>query len=351
MMSSLYRRLVGATQSKSAQGLNDKNERSHQLAASGPYCELSQLMALRWAAKTIALPKAKRISRPQSGGHRSRFRGRGMEFSEVRAYQPGDDVRSIDWRVTARRQKPHTKLFNEERERPILIACDQSQSQFFGSQITFKSVRAAEVAALFAWTALGNNDRVGGLVFSERGHQEVKPARNRKSILRFLSAITEFNHALSIQETTQVGAQKSATTGTSDNTKEFTINDALIELSRLAKPGSLVVLVSDFRHVNTDTEKHLSSIAQHNELIFVRTLDPVEEHLPSAGIYPVSNGEETLVIDSRSSTTQQRYQQWVTQHTNFLTELATKFRAPLINASTLNSASSSLHSLLSTLGR
>mgnify|MGYP003867539183 FL=1 len=157
----------------------------------GPYCNLPQLMKLRWSVKHLCLPKAKSVSRPQTGQHMSRFKGRGMEFAEVRVYQPGDDVRSIDWRVTARRQTPHTKIFNEERERPLLVVCDQSQSQFFGSQYTFKSVRAAEVAALFSWTALEHNDRVGGIVFSERGHREVKPARNRKSIMKLLSFIND----------------------------------------------------------------------------------------------------------------------------------------------------------------
>lgn len=307
--------------------------------ALGPYCQLSALVALRWAAKTLALPTSKRVSRPQTGSHHSRFRGRGMEFSEVRAYQAGDDVRSIDWRVTARRQKPHTKLFNEERERPVFVICDQSQSQFFGSQTTFKSVRAAEAAALFAWTALANNDRVGGVVFSEHGHKEQKPARSRKSILRLLSTITRFNHALTIEKTAE-SAQ-----GT------FGLNQALGEITRLVKPGTLVVLISDFHHLDRETEKHLSRIAQHNELILLRTYDPLEEKLPGRGVYPISNGEEILVVDANAARNRDQYSDWAQQHRMQLEALATKFRAHLIQCSTHTPATTSLQAVLSHLGR
>jgi len=298
----------------------------------GPYCSLKQLMALRWSVRNLSLPKAKRASRPQSGLHHSRFRGRGMEFSEVRMYQPGDDVRSIDWRVTARRQKPHTKLFNEERERPLLIVCDQSQSQFFGSHLTFKSVRAAETAALFAWAALDHNDRVGGIVFSEKGHQEVKPSRNRKSIMRLLNGISDFNQALNISEPSTEAA--------------FHFNDALVETIRLAKPGTLLVIISDFRHINENTEKLLTKLAKHNELLMLRTLDPIEVQLPPPGFYPVSNGEETLVIDSQSKEARENYARWALKQQEDLTSLCIRLRAPYLEITTQEAPINSLQRLL-----
>ena len=298
----------------------------------GPYCNLKQLMGLRWSVRNLSLPKAKRASRPQSGLHHSRFRGRGMEFAEVRMYQPGDDVRSIDWRVTARRQKPHTKLFNEERERPLLIVCDQSQSQFFGSHVTFKSVRAAETAALFSWAALDHNDRVGGIVFSEKGHQEVKPSRNRKSIMRLLNSISDFNQALNITEpTTNTG---------------FQFNDAMIETIRLAKPGTLLVIISDFRHVNDDSEKLLTKLAKHNELLMIRTLDPLEEQLPPPGFYPVSNGDETLVIDSQSKGTRENYAHWAQKQKEELESLSIRLKAPYLEVSTHEAPINTLQRML-----
>ena len=309
---------------------------SFSLGCTGPYCSLEQLMALRWSIKNLNIPKAKRASRPQSGLHHSRFRGRGMEFSEVRMYQPGDDVRSIDWRVTARRQKPHTKLFNEERERPLFIVCDQSQSQFFGSQVTFKSVRAAETAALFSWAALEHNDRVGGIVFSDKGHQEIKPSRNRKSVMRLLNAISKFNQALSISDTREAFQADSI----------FRFNDALIETIRLAKPGTLLVIISDFRNLDDTSEKLLTKLAKHNELLMLQTLDPIERQLPPPGFYPISNGSETLVIDSQSNEARLNYAHLAEQQQEDLKSLCLRLKAPYIALSTEEAPINTLQRML-----
>tara|TARA_R110001592_G_scaffold248308_1_gene510595 strand:+ start:70884 stop:71855 length:972 start_codon:yes stop_codon:yes gene_type:complete len=301
------------------------------------YSSLKQLMGLRWTVQAIKLPKTKKISRPQTGSHLSKFRGRGMEFSEVRVYQPGDDVRSIDWRVTARRQTPHTKLFNEERERPLLILCDQSQSQFFGSQHSFKSVRAAEAAALFAWTALKHNDRVGGIVFSDHGHHEIKPARNRKNVMRFLNLINDFNHALSIDMP-------------SPDTS-FKIDDALTECIRLSKPGTLIVIISDFSKLSQQSDKLLSKLAKHSELLMVHTFDPLEYELPTNGIFPVSDGNETLVIDASKKTLKRDFDKLIQQRQYELKRISTRLNAPLIELSTEFPAISSIQSLLFSLQR
>lgn len=258
-----------------------------------------------------------------------------MEFAEVRIYQPGDDVRSIDWRVTARRQSPHTKLFDEERERPLLIICDQSKSQFFGSRYTFKSVRAAQAAALFAWTALNKNDRVGGIVFSESGHHEVKPARNRKSTMQLLSLISQFNRALNIDNSVSPAS--------------FSLDQALIEATRLAKPGTMIVIISDFAHVSPRTEKTLAGLTQHNELIFVRTFDPLEEQLPPPGNYPVSDGKETLVLSTSSKHSRQEYENWAIDRNEHLRSLALRFKAAYIELSTHEEASARLQRVLQNL--
>lgn len=301
------------------------------------YCSLKQLMNLRWTVKSIKLPKTKKISRPQTGSHLSKFRGRGMEFSEVRVYQPGDDIRSIDWRVTARRQTPHTKLFNEERERPLLILCDQSQSQFFGSQHSFKSVRAAEAAALFAWTALQHNDKIGGIVFSEHGHHEIKPARSRKNVMRFLKLITDFNHALSIDMPSPI--------------KNFNLDDALSECIRLSKPGTLIILISDFSKLSKQSEKLLTKLAQHSELIMVHCYDPLEYTLPVSGIYPVSDGHETLVIDTSKEKLKLSFAELVQKRQEELKRISTRLNAPLIELSTETPAINAIQNLLLSLQR
>ena len=312
--------------------------RATELSIDGKvYCSLKQLMSLRWTAQSLKLPKTKRISRPRRGEHHSKFRGRGMEFSEVRVYQPGDDVRSIDWRVTARRQTPHTKLFHEERERPLLIICDQSQSQFFGSQHSFKSVRAAEAASLFAWTALQSNDKVGGIVFSNHGHHEIKPARNRKNVMRLLSLVSDFNNALSINMP--------------EPDKPFTLDDALSESIRLTKPGTLIALISDFSNVSAQSEKYLSKLSQHNELLLIHTFDPLEYALPNKGIYPVSDGHETLVVDTEQDALQDNFKAYITKKRSYLKHLAVKLRAPLIELSTDIPAVNSIQNLLFSLQR
>jgi uncharacterized protein (DUF58 family) len=306
-------------------------------SAGSVYCNLKHLMSLRWAVQTMKLPKTKQISRQQSGAHLSRFRGRGMEFSEVRVYQPGDDVRSIDWRVTARRQDPHTKLFNEERERPLFVLCDQSQSQFFGSQLSFKSVRAAESAALFAWAGLAHNDKVGGIVFSDHGHHEIKPARSRKNVMRFLQLLSDFNQSLSISMP--------------QASKPFSFDDALIETIRLSKPGTLLVIISDFSGLSAVSEKYLSKLRQHNELLFIHTFDPLEYQLPDSGIYPVSDGHETLVIDSGRTQVQEKYRTHIQKRTEELQSLTMRLRAPLIEVGTDSSALSAIQRILYSLKR
>lgn len=301
------------------------------------YCSLKQLTLLRWPVKVVKLPKTSKISQIQSGAHLSKFRGRGMEFSEVRIYQPGDDVRSIDWRVTARRHDPHTKLFNEERERPLFILCDQSQSQFFGSQHSFKSVRAAESAALFSWAGLAHNDKVGGIVFSDYGHHEIKPARSRKNVMRYLQLVSDFNQSLSVSMP--------------ETTKPFRFDDALIETIRLSKPGTLLIIISDFSGLTKASEKYLSKLRKHNELLLIHTYDPLEYQLPEAGIYPVSNGSETLVVDAGKPMVKQQYQSLISHRMEELTNIAMRLRAPLVEVSTHLPALHSIQRVLFSLQR
>ena len=132
-----------------------------------------------------------------SGRRASRLRGRGLEFEEIRAYLPGDDVRAIDWKVTARTGSPHVRVTREERDRPALLLVDQRQAMFFGTVLAMKSVTAAEIAALAAWRILGAGDRVGGLVLSDAGLAAVPARRSRGAVLRLLDRVADRNLALS----------------------------------------------------------------------------------------------------------------------------------------------------------
>lgn len=259
------------------------------------YATLDELMRLRWSAKRLHLRPNRKVLQQTAGGRLSRFRSRGVDFAEVRQYQPGDDVRTIDWRVTARRGKPHTKLFQEERERPVLLVVDQTLSQFFGSRLAFKSVRAAEVAALLAWAALQNGDRLGGLVFSDFGSHEHRPTRSDKDTLRFLQLLAAFNKQLRLDQTRQAPS--------------FDLNQALTELRRISKPGSLIFVISDFQDMNDDTWRHLHLLARHNDIVAIQTYDPLEADLPPAGLYGISDGQHQLRFDSGNRKLRQGFQQ------------------------------------------
>src|SRR4051812_1422822 len=178
-----------------ANGLKISDQLAH-LNPTGAYVNLANLLRLRFAAQDLKLFVKRAVKSQLNGAERTRFRGRGMDFEEVRLYQAGDDVRSIDWRVTARTQVPHTKLYREERERPVFVLVDQRAPMFFGSQRCFKSVLAAHIAANLAWAALNNSDRIGGLIFGDKAQRDIRPRRSKHAVLELLHQLREFNQQL-----------------------------------------------------------------------------------------------------------------------------------------------------------
>lgn len=240
----------------------------------GAYVDLNDLLALR----THRLPPRRRtlLRRGHLAGNRTtKLRGRGVDFSEVRLYQPGDDVRSIEWRVTARKNKPHTKVFREERERPVLIVADQSQSLFFGSRRRLKSVAAAECGALAAWRALANNDRVGGVVIGNDSSRVHKPLRSVKAVARLLAGLADANQALSRRTRMEDRAS---------------YEEGLAEVRRLAQTGFQIVLISDFITAPGAWRDLVRGLARHNDLILMHVADPLERDLPREDRYVVTDG-------------------------------------------------------------
>lgn len=189
-----------------------------------------------------------------------------MEFDESRPYAPGDDARNLDWRVTARTSRPHTKLFREERERPVLLAVDYRACMRFATRGLFKSVMAAHLAALLAWSAEQRGDRVGGCIFTESAVTESRPKRGRSVLLRWLLALV----------------QQASTDGSADATPDSAkaIRSALSRLSFHARPGSLVYVLSDFRDMDASALTNLTRMARHSEVVLVFIHDPLEQHLP-----------------------------------------------------------------------
>lgn len=287
--------------------------------ARGAYAELEQLIALRFPARQLSLARRQRALSLLAGPNKSNFRGRGIDFEEVRNYQPGDDIRTIDWRVTARTGQAHTKLFREERERPVLVVIDQRDSMFFGSSHCFKSVLAAQLASLIAWSALDAGDRVGGLVFNGVAHREIRPRRSRKTVLALLSEVAEYNHDLPLQST--AGADSFA--------------KMLANLRRIARPGSSLFLVSDFRGASREhAREHLFQLAQHTELTAIACSDPMESALPRAGRYAVTDGIERSELQTGSNALRQQYRDHARQQREQLSRDLLRLGIPLLQAST-----------------
>jgi len=272
----------------------------------------NQLIKLRYAAKELTNFPKLQARQMLAGGHRSQFRGRGMDFDQVRLYQAGDDVRSIDWRVTARTQVPHTKVFIEERERPILIICDLRSSMFFGSQ-RLKSVVACEISAALAWAGLAINDRVGGVIFGAQQQLDVKPKRSHHSALQFIQGLQNFSEALLQPQT--------------DHSDLATI---LEESRRLALPSSTVFIVSDFHDLNSDCEPHLFSLAKHCNINFCQVADNIERQLPKPALYAVGDNERQAIIDTSNQQLRQTFAEQFTERENLLQKLCEQLGAGLL---------------------
>jgi uncharacterized protein (DUF58 family) len=273
---------------------------------------LKTLIDLAKPASTLNLQHSKNRAQ-QSGAYVSRFKGRGMEFDEARLYQPGDDIRTIDWRVTARTGKTYTKVFREERERPVFISVDDRLTMHFATRGVFKSVLAAKLAGLLAWAAEHHGDRIGGQLFSEQDCYEIKPQNGRHAVLRLLNAL--------------VKPQKAAD-------KQFTLSQVLARLNQHARPGSLVYIVSDFRGINDESETHIAKLARHCEVVLIFIYDPLESSLPVKGRFRFTDERSDVVVDAGDQKGLSDYHQRFTERQQRLESLAKKRGLAFIQCST-----------------
>jgi uncharacterized protein (DUF58 family) len=274
-----------------------------------------QLKTLINLAKPASLLKLHHsaIRSGQSGGYVSRFKGRGMEFDEARLYQPGDDIRSIDWRVTARTGKTHTKVFREERERPVFISVDNRPAMHFATRGVFKSVQAAKIAALLAWTAQLKGDRIGGQIYTDSVCQEIKPQNGKHAVLRFFNALTNARSAVKL---------------------EMTLSRTLSRLIQHARPGSLVYIISDFRGLNQKAENHLAKLSRHCDVVLIHIYDPLESHLPSKGRFRFTDKQRDIVIDTGDKQRILSYQQHYQERLDYLQRTAKKLGLLFFQCST-----------------
>lgn len=259
----------------------------------GVYADFDELIRIQFQAQGFSFLPKQPIHSLLSGRHTSRLRGRGLNFEEIRRYLPGDDIRNMDWKVTARTKKPHTRVYTEERDRPAIYVVDQRLSMFFGSEVAMKSVIAAEAAALGAWRTMNAGDRVGALVFNDSDITEIKPHRSRKRVMHLLQAIVEMNHLL------KISADITPDPGMLNRVLEKTVH--------LAKHDYLIVLISDLNGADAETERLVSLIARHNDVMMGLIYDVLETRVPKKGKLVVSEGELQLEIDTSSGKVQKDF--------------------------------------------
>lgn len=283
----------------------------------GAVLSLQQLLDQRFTARLLELDYQNRTRLGMTGTHVSRIKGRGVDFEEHRAYQPGDDIRSIDWRVTARSGRPFVKVFREERERPVIIGLDQSSRMFFGSRVAFKSVIAAEAAAILTWCTVDIGDRVGGVVFGDDKQDLIKPRRSKRSALRLLNMMAEYNQSLVSQNHRQ-------------ETRGKYLHKALEQIYRITRPGSNVYLISDFADLDGSCWDYLQQLALHNTVICFMVYDTLEENLPLPGVYSITDGDRRATIDTHSRALRDQYQQQFETRVQHLEEQFRKLKITFI---------------------
>ena len=285
------------------------------------------LIQLRLQANQLPLDSGK-IHAKQGGAYLSSFKGRGMEFDESRIYQAGDDIRNMDWRVTARTGTAHTKVFREERERPILLWLDLNPSMMFATRNKFKSVMATEIATLIAWSAAKNNDRVGGLIFSSDDHVEIKPRRGKNAALDLIGRCTK-HKAWSFEQS----ASPSRTESTERN-----MTSAVSRLRKVTHPGSLIFMISDFHDMDEKALSQVADISRNNDIIFIKITDPIEAELPISGSYKLTDGVKELQIQTSSKKIRNEFHNRYLLHNAHLEKFCRQHRIHWIQISTEDNA-------------
>jgi len=249
----------------------------------GVYVDLDELIALKQRGRRVSFLPKQPVHSLLSGRFASRMRGRGLNFEEIRDYRSGDDVRSIDWKVTARLQRPHVRVFNEERDRQALLVVDQRLSMFFGSRLAMKSVAAAQAAAIGAWRVLNVGDRVGAIAFNDSDLVEIKPRRSRATVLQILSAIVAQNQALGVGR----GLVNAPTM----------LNTALEHAKRHALHDATIIIISDFDGADAATRSMVGAMTRHNNVVALLVHDPLQSDLPASAAMTVTDGELQIQLE------------------------------------------------------
>jgi uncharacterized protein (DUF58 family) len=264
------------------------------------------------------------------------LRGRGLNFEELRRYHPGDDIRTMDWKVTARTRSPHVRVYTEEKDRAVLLLVDQRQHMFFGSRTRLKSVTAAELAALAAWRALDVGDRIGAIVFNDTEMVEIKPQRSRQKVMEILGHVVRQNHAVSADSTV--------------NPNPGQLNRVLEKARVLAPHDALVVLISDGLGVDDETQRFTAWLAEHNDVLALLVHDPSRID-PTGARLTVSDGTLQMDLDlTDPSVSRKMADDFRTEQEN-LTRSLRRLSAPLLMISNEEDVVAQVRRLLGVPGR
>ena len=276
---------------------------------------LPGLLALEPLARQISLLPRQPARSVLNGRHASRLRGRGLNFEELRDYLPGDDIRAIDWKVTARTGRPHIRVMTEERDRPALIVVDQRMSMFFGSKHNMKSVTAAEAAALASFAVLGQGDRVGGIVFGDDLIAEIRPERSRRALMRFLTALVAANGAL------HAGARVA---------QEMGLTQVLRSVARIAPRNHLIVVLSDFDVVDDETERLISMLGRRNDLILGLVTDPLAHAVPDDLRMVASDGDLQAELRTQDPKVRAGFERFLSARLAAILRWQTRYGVPIL---------------------
>jgi uncharacterized protein (DUF58 family) len=301
-------------------------------AITGVYVSLSELVVLQNKARGFSFLPRQPIHSLLAGQHASRLRGRGLDFEELRLYQFGDDVRQIDWKATNRTRKTQLRVFSEERERVVLLMVDQRLSMFFGSQLSMKSVTAAQTAALAAWRVVFAKDRIGAVVFNDSTIAEIRPKRSRSTVMQILGAVIQQNHALALD----AGIISNAAM----------LNEAVRRVSRLATHDALVCLITDGHGADQETQRLTTQIAQHNDVLAIMIYDPLEGVLPNAGRVVFADGRRQLEVNTGSDRLRTAFRTSFEQLVSRAREFLLSRQMPLIPISAAEDVGEQLRRLL-----
>lgn len=295
------------------------------------HVDLHQLVALRRRASRLTFLPRQPANSVLNGRHASKLRGRGLNFEELRAYLPGDDIRTLDWKVTARTGTPHVRVYTEERDRPTLLLVDQRISMFFGSQVYMKSVIAAEAAAIAAHLLLAQGDRVGGLVFSDDTVAEHRPVRSALSVRQMLASIADANSRLSAR---------------SRVVRPNVFNRMLRSALRIAKTNYLILIFSDFDGVDAASEPLIRNLARHNDVMLFNIADPMAAHIPANTRLAISDGTLQAEIDTSTAETHKQIEVFAQDRLAHIRGWAQKYQLPFLPLSTQSPALDQISRLL-----